>query len=252
MRGEAAVAKEVVVGFDRGDVHWLRGYCHFLAAWGELYLALDAQERFDCTAHHFFANVETPHAFLREEKLRLADVGPSLDRFPVISDLISLFHLSLRLPIKEPARMKRVLENLEGMVKNGKLMWKHILAETDDDHEWIPNPRQNSVLPVRVTEEMVSEWRKTLDEVDRVLSGEKLLPFWRGSLEKRGTRGVDLRRVFLAPPKHLDIIQWVQGTAATPYLKDGRITDLADAATIRRLDRTFGGFAFFGFAMWFN
>src|SRR5436309_13485555 len=30
------LAKNLVIGFDRGDVSWLRGYCHFLAAWGEL------------------------------------------------------------------------------------------------------------------------------------------------------------------------------------------------------------------------
>lgn len=28
-------AQELVIGFDRGDVSWLRGYCHFLAALGE-------------------------------------------------------------------------------------------------------------------------------------------------------------------------------------------------------------------------
>ena len=44
----------------------------------------------------------------------------------------------------------------------------------------------------------------------------------------------------------------MQGTAATPYLEKGTITDLADPKTIDRLNRVFGGARFFGFAFWFN
>src|SRR5207248_3568671 len=48
------LAKNLVIGFDRGDVSWLRGYCHFLAAWGELLLAVDGQHAFECGAHLLF------------------------------------------------------------------------------------------------------------------------------------------------------------------------------------------------------
>ncbi len=53
-----------MVDFDRGDVSWLRGYCHFLAALGELCLSVDGQKAFDCSAHLLFEKVETPHTFL--------------------------------------------------------------------------------------------------------------------------------------------------------------------------------------------
>jgi len=36
-------AEKFVVNFDRGDVCWFRGYCHFLAAWGELLLSVDGR-----------------------------------------------------------------------------------------------------------------------------------------------------------------------------------------------------------------
>src|SRR5688572_27267638 len=39
-------AEEFVIAFDRGDVSWLRGYCHFLAALGELCLSVDGQHAF--------------------------------------------------------------------------------------------------------------------------------------------------------------------------------------------------------------
>ena len=62
---------------------------------------------------------------------------------------------------------------------------------------------------------------------------------------------MNLRRV-LTEPRTFDPIEWVQGTAATPYLEKGKVTPLADPDRINRLDRTFGGPAFFGFAAWFN
>src|SRR5947208_3635435 len=62
------LAKNLVIGFDRGDVSWLRGYCHFLAAWGELLLAVDGQKAFECGAYLLFEKVETPHTFLLEKR----------------------------------------------------------------------------------------------------------------------------------------------------------------------------------------
>src|ERR1700730_17624172 len=88
-----------VIGFDRGDVSWLRGYCHFLAALGELVLAVDGKKAFDCGAHLLFEKVETPHTFLLENR-RGFDEAP-LENHPLISDVISFFHQLIRLPIKE-------------------------------------------------------------------------------------------------------------------------------------------------------
>ena len=53
------------------------------------------------------------------------------------------------------------------------------MAETDDDHEWIPNPRQTGVIPnVHVTQEMVNAWTDFLDQSQKILAGEVLIPFW--------------------------------------------------------------------------
>jgi hypothetical protein len=70
-------------------------------------------------------------------------------------DVISFFHQLTRLSLKEPARTKAALAHLEAGVAQAKEMWTFILAETDDDNEWIPNPRQKGVLGVKVTQEMV-------------------------------------------------------------------------------------------------
>jgi hypothetical protein len=238
--------EEFVIGFDRGDVSWLRAYCHVLAALGELLLAVDGQHVFECGAHLLFEKVETPHTFLLENR-RAFDEAMRGD-VHLWSDVASFVHQLTRLPIKEPARTKAALGHLESGLAQAKEMWTFILKETDDDNEWIPNPRQTGVLGIKVTQEMIDAWRETLDEAEQVLNGKKLIPFWRG----KGERGVNLRRVF-TEPRTFDPIEWAQGTAATPYLEKGTLTKFADPHVAERLNKAFGGtMQFVGFGFWFN
>ena len=246
---EAKKAEKLVVGFDRGDVAWLAGYCHLLAGMGEVLLSLDGKEAFDATAHRFFARADTPHEFLREDykEFDFRLFGPA--DFPLVADAFQFIYHLLDLPLGEPARMKKALAHFEATLDQAELMWNYILTETDDDNEWIPNPKQKGVLKIAVTEEMMKAWRGVvLVEARAVLAGKKLVPFWRG---KPG-RGVNVRKVFLDPPRRFDLPRWVAGTAAVPYLDRGPITQLAEERTLDRLGQVFGGANFFGFALWFN
>jgi hypothetical protein len=236
-RGLPADADLLVV-FDRGDVSWLRGYCHLLQALAEIALAHDAQELFDCTAPLFFQNVQTPYAFLNEGGAGIFPISDGVDAI----DVIAFIHL-LRLPVKQPGRMQAALKHLRRMIALSRESWKYILAETDDDHEWIPNPRQKGALGIPVTQERVDGWLAFLDEAEALLDGKRLIPFWRGNK----ARGINLRRVF-TEPRTLDVVGWVQGTAAAPYLENGSLTK---ADVWQRLERIFRG-EFIGFALWFN
>jgi hypothetical protein len=244
LNGQAQVTpdqvQKLLITFDRGDVAWLRGYCHLLMSFGEFYLAHDGKELFDHTAHLFFARPETPFAFLRGGQAE----GENRLGFGQFADMIAVIHL-LRLPVTEPQRMSAVLEHLKTMLALSRESWRFYMAEDDNDHEWIPNPKQTGVIPgVTVTEEMVKGWTVTfLDEADEILAGRKLIPFWRGA----GGRGINLRRVFLEP-REFDLVLWVQGTAAAPYLEAGELTT---PEVWRRLQRIFRG-EFLGFAIWFN
>lgn len=242
---QQATAEKFVIGFDRGDADWLAGYCNFLSAWGEVLLAVDGQEIFNCTAHLFFENVDTPYPFLMEGSRNFGDIR----RFnrPLISDILAFIHL-WRFEMKEPARMKAALLHLEDMQQHAKAMWKYYQLETDDENEWIPNPKQTGVLQVKVTQEMLDTWLAVLDETGLVLQGKKLIPFWRG---KPGKQGVNLRRVF-TEPRIIDPFLWVQGTAAAPYLEEGPITEFASPEMLGRINNTFGGANFFMIAFWFN
>lgn len=234
---KAEDVREFVIAFDRGDADWLRGYCHLLMALGEIFLAYDGKEWFERTAHLIFPNVETPHEFLYK--------GPKVFEFngADIADLIAYIHL-LNFPVAEPKRLTAALEHLEAMLKQSRAMWKHILAETDDNREWIPGPKQTGVVPnVKVTDEMVRGWGEFLDEAAALLAGKTLIPFWRA----HDGRGINLRRVF-TEPRPFDLVLWIQGTAATPYLERGTVTK---SEVWERFERIFQG-EFVGFALWFN
>ena len=91
---------------------------------------------------------------------------------------------------------------------------------------------------------MVTTWRGFLDEVDAILDGKKLLPFWRGTDK---TRGVNLHSVF-HQPRDLDVILWIHGSGAVPFLENG---DVTKRETWREFQRVYGG-QLFSFGAWFN
>ncbi len=56
----AEAAKTFVIAFDRGDVDWLRGYCHVLSAMTEAWLAHDFEDLFNRTGYLLFAASSPP------------------------------------------------------------------------------------------------------------------------------------------------------------------------------------------------
>jgi len=234
-------AKTFYIKFDRGDVHWLRGYCNVFLALCDMYLAYDSRETFDRTIQLIFSNVDTPYKALMARRGGGKKIK-SIDE-AIIVDVIAVIH-SIRWKLIEPKRMEAALHHLETVIDQSRVSWKFIMAETDDDHEWLPNPRQTGVIPdVKVTEAMVASWAEVMNESERVLSGKLLLPF----LCAGEGEGVNLRRVFLEP-RDFDLVYWVQGTDALPYIEEGTRTKFE---TWRTLSREFGGH-FPGFAFWFN
>lgn len=225
-----------IVAFDYADAIWMRGYCHLLSALCETALLYDQQAMFDMIAPQLFANPEAPALPANLINDREPFVGS-------IADLIAAIHL-MKFPVKEPKRGPQVLEHLEAVIDLSRQNWKAIQAETDDDCEWIPNPKQTGVIPgVRVTEEMITGWHDFLDEAEQVLQGKKLVPHWR----IKATHGVNLRKVF-TEPREFDLVMWVHGAGALPYLEEGETTR---PETWSRFQRVFRG-EFIGFAMWFN
>jgi hypothetical protein len=120
--------------------------------------------------------------------------------------------------------------------------WQEIEAETDDDREWIPNARQTSPFQtLQVDTARIAAWYQVLDEAEAVLDGKKLIPHWRFG------QGINLRRVF-EDPRPFDLVLWITGPAALPYLEDGPVITPEEWA---RIMEAFEG-RFGLFALWVN
>ena len=168
-------SEQFVITFDKADVSWLRGYCHLLSALCETALAHDGKELFERTAHLFFVEVESPYPFLQNGR-RVFNLGGA-----DAADYIALIHL-INLPVSDPKRMPAASGHLEAVIALSRQSWQDLLAETDDDHEWIPNQQQTGVIPgVQINQQMIIGWKEFLAEAELILQGKKLIPFWRGA-----------------------------------------------------------------------
>ena len=236
----------LVVAFDRGDAAWLRGYCHILMAGGELALAHDGSELFDHTAHIFFPRADITYDYLPHSTYGIETLTRGGWRTPTPFDItdVLVFFGNMRMPVSEPERMKVALGHLRTAVGFGREMWVHYGRETDNGREWVPYPGQTAAFgEVTIDEEMHDAWLAFLDEGDDVLAGRKVLRFWRGD----GKRGIDVPKLF-EEPQEFDLLYWIQGSAAAPYLREGEFTTPETWATmLEAFDRRV-----FRFGFWFN
>lgn len=277
-----ASSEQFEIAFDRADVHWLKGYCHLLSGICETFLAYDSSSSFDLAAPIFFSKSQLPTAqfgdpdifdfvglvhtiswplipqesngdMLDKAKTSYSDLTKVAASASSSDQLIGRNSVSLA----GAERLRSAHSHFLSVVKESRLTWKYSREESDDDCEWLPNPKQTGVIPgVKVTEEMISTWMSIMSEGESLLLGEKLIPFWRdfkgqskGAFrgEAQTGYGINLKRFFLEPRK-FDVVLWVQGSDAVPYIEHGR---LSRGRQWRTWLSEFGP-NFPGFAAWFN
>jgi hypothetical protein len=245
MPKEAKLIGQLPINFDYSDVAWLRGYCNFVAGAGETILALDTQPIFRTVAHRVFRNPTTMNAkqlAAYEKRVNAAPAGST----PEMS-LAAFLH---KVPVKEPARLKRALAHFESMTEHSLEMWKRILAEPAGDNQWIPNPSQTGAFGGPVTMEMVGIMQTTLSETRDLLKGTKVLapPNPLGALGGQPPQaGINVRKMFTNPPKVLDVPAVLRGPGLVPYITPGTPSVLTSQAMIDRINRVFPGRQFFTF-----
>jgi hypothetical protein len=227
--------EELVVNFDSADAVWLKGYTHFIGGSLDVFLAYDWQPVWDQCAHLLFHSPNPLPPISQYAKGERRDFGEW-------ADLIAALH-EMRLNAIEPTGIRGALAEFRAGVLCSRLCWERVLAEEDDDHEWLPSPRQTGPAGSKITQAEIDGWRVILDEVDGILAGKKLLPHWR---LKPGS-GINLARLAAQPPK-FDLVLIVQGAAILPYVETG---DVSDQARWRTLTSAFGS-GFLRFALWSN
>jgi len=159
--------------FDVGDLEWARAMISFQRAAGELVLAYRWSE-----LDRLFA--------------------PGMD--------------SLVIRLSEPARVKRARELVIAGLDHADRCREAYLAETDDDREWVPSPRQKShPMPLEVDDALYRTWAGVTGDLRRMLRSEEGLSLRElagvvdDDLETRAPAAyIDLGRM-LSEPKDLVI-----------------------------------------------
>jgi hypothetical protein len=123
--------------FDAGDVAWARAFVSFQRAALDVVLAYDLSE--------VSRIVEERHGASETVVLRLIH------------------------PDRIDQAKRRILEGLD----RSDEARRSYLAETDDDREWVPSPRQHShPMPLPVDQALYDTWEGVLGDVRRLVRGE--------------------------------------------------------------------------------
>jgi hypothetical protein len=187
-----------VFRFDAGDLSWAQAFLYFQRALVQLLLAYEWTE-----------GAGVMRSWERKES-----------------------RLVIRL--REPARVKAardlILKGLE-QADHARVTY---LAETDDDREWLPNPRQKShPLPLPVDQALYETWAGVITDLRRLLKGEEGLGV--AALAQLGDHQ------WKDPPRgYLDIGKMLD-TPRDIVLELDEARRLEDSAEIERtLERVFG------------
>lgn len=224
-----------LVRFDAADVAWLRAYAHFLSGVSEFILALDPTRALSEAAPGWEAAAE-----YETDRATAFGVDQWVDQAAAT--------LMLLRGRPDGVRTRRALAHFESMIAENRIFWSRVAAETDDQAEWIPNPTQRSALGgVQISQETADAWVAVLADAEKLLKGEALAPYWRYVGNDGAPVGLNIRRI-LEDPAPADLVLWIQGAAAAPYLETG---DVVSAESWRAFTRLVGGQAL-AFAVWFN
>lgn len=141
----------------------------------------------------------------------------------------------------DPARIRAAHDNLRAMIHHNRIFWERLGNETDNNHEWIPNPSQESSMPFNIPPRLAEGWKTILKDVEATLEGKLLIHH---PLLPDGY-GISLP-AYVADPSALDLIGWIHGIDAYRYAAKGpRLTEQSWQAFQHLISGNAGGFALF-------
>ncbi len=175
------------VHFDRGDVAWLRAYCHLLSALVDCYRALDLEAVFKQAVAGVFPKVESRQEYANQ---------------PTI---ISIWSVNPR--IVDAPRLRRMRLHLLAVCELNPETWLHIRKETDDDYEWLAHPKQTDQLLLPFNDRLINGWLEMMVQLEGLLKGERLLPdAWIKAFNPfhvNQNQGLNLQKLLDDPPADL-------------------------------------------------
>lgn len=191
--------QEIRIHFDRGDVAWLRAYCHLLAAGAEAWLSIDESQNFNNWARKAFPKFE---------------VSPKKD---------DGLDQTAWVTVGDAPHLRRSRLHLLAVCELNRETWELIRQEKDDDFEWLSHPGQKDQLGIPVTDQQITAWLNAMQQVEQILKGESLLPGQIVNLvDTRCPKdhGLNIRKIFDDPPRDLLNYERITGKGINPkYLE---------------------------------
>lgn len=223
--GDAEGLPPMNIRFDSADVAWLTAYTHMLSAAGELVVAFDPTSAISDVMNA----VQKMDELRGEPFMRSGFIGSNETRW------IDQFAMAYGALNQQPdvTGTRAAHAHLLLMISENKAFWAGIEAETDNLNEWIPNAKQTAALGFELPPEASQAWQAVLGDVEAMLNGDLLIPYWR--LGDVG--GVNMQKLFRDPPV-FDLVTWIQGHGLLPYLERGPVIT---PDSINQFDQLTGG-----------
>lgn len=184
----------MVVKFDQGDITWLEGYCHVAMCLQDMAFNFELDWAYQFVGKMIFDEISYEGIDFKKDRMVLKQ--------------------------RKGDRLKKAHAHLRKAIALSHESWASYRAETDDDHEWVPNPSQTSLFQsIQVTDDVVENWLTMITEMDAVLNGEKLVPTF-SYYDKN--MGFNVKRFFLET-KDIDLNRYEE---SLPYGEYGELTDI--------------------------
>ena len=211
---------DFLVHFDRGDVAWLRAYCHLLMGMVEAYRAIDEEIGFVHRVGDVFPKIESAQGVQNKDWYR-------------------------GLSIIDAPRLRRMRLHFISVCELNSETWLHIRRETDDHFEWLPHPKQTDQLGVPISARQIDAWLRMMDQLEGLLKGERLVP---ASLLRFVSNkhpegwGLNLAKVLDDPPSDLLNVDRLQEKGISSlYLKAEENQKLFDFTVMEDVASLFNG-----------
>lgn len=205
------------IRFDTADAEWLAAYVSLVSGTAELVLSLEPTEAIR-TIYEGRLQLE-----------RAGGIGAPDYMFGADQWVDQAAAVIMVLDGKpDAARSKRALEHYRKVIAHNRTFWTELMAETDNEREWLPNPRQTSPFGVEITNELATSWQGVLAEMEDMLEGRTLIPFWRAPQGPPGSNegvGINLRKL-LSDPGDMNVALMIQGSAFAPFMERGKLVSM--------------------------
>lgn len=201
------------IRFDSADAEWLAAYVHLISGVSEMVIAVD------------------PTSAIRtvtEGRQRLVDAGANVGVASMFLGNETLDQVAAALLALEGkpdvTRTRAALDHFSKMIAHNRKFWPKLLAETDNELEWLPNPSQTSPFGIQITAEIAQTWQDVLADIDDILAGRQLIPYG-GGYDAPSPVGINVKRMLTDPPD-MNLILLIQGASIAPYLEKGKLANM--------------------------